>query len=196
MEEKVHAPEPGELPTTGQLNRATAIAAGVAAVLLVTTVLPAEYGIDPTGTGRLLGLTEMGLMKREAAQGAGSSGDLTLDPEPLVYSAQSGEEKVVLRPGEGKEIKATMQAGGEFDYEWSTSGPAVHYELHGEPAGAARGVYSSYDIGTSAGEKGKFRAPFDGTQGWYWRNDTGQPVTVAVRAKGTWAKFEPVTKRR
>jgi len=43
-------------------------------VLLLTTVLPAEYGIDPTGAGRVLGLTQMGEIKvrlaREAAADA------------------------------------------------------------------------------------------------------------------------------
>jgi hypothetical protein len=201
MEEKIHAPAIGELPSARQLNRATLIAAGVATVLLVTIVLPAEYGVDPVGTGRLLGLTEMGAMKRDAARAAAEpigadSEDITLDPEPpLTFSAQAGEQNLTLQPRQGREVKATMQAGGEFDYEWKTDGPAVHYELHGEPKGAAKGVYSSYDIGESAGEKGKFRAPFDGTQGWYWRNDTDKPVTINVKAKGTWAKFELLPQR-
>ena len=42
-------PTRAELPTSAQLVRSTLVAAGVAAVLLVTVVLPAEYGIDPTG---------------------------------------------------------------------------------------------------------------------------------------------------
>ena len=51
--------------------RSTLIAAAVALVLLITVVLPAEYGIDPTRIGRVLGLTQMGEIKvrlaREAA---------------------------------------------------------------------------------------------------------------------------------
>lgn len=70
-------PELADLPTTSRLLRSTAIAGGVAATLLVTIVLPAEYAVDPTGIGRLLGLTEMGAVKvaiaREAEQEA--SGD-------------------------------------------------------------------------------------------------------------------------
>lgn len=200
MEQDIHAPEPGELPSKRQLNRATAIAAGIAAVLLVTVVMPAEYGVDPIGTGQLLGLTEMGAMKRGAAQTAtpteDGSGDLTLEPEaPLVYVVQSAEQAVTLAPGEGREVKAAMKAGGEFNYKWSTNGAPVHYELHGEPDGGKDGEYSSYDIGVSAGEVGKFRAPFAGTQGWYWRNDAKQPVTVTVKAKGTWATFVTVPKK-
>lgn len=42
-----------------QLLRGTAIAAIVAAVLLVVAILPAEYGIDPTGIGKRLGLTAL-----------------------------------------------------------------------------------------------------------------------------------------
>ncbi len=42
-----------------QLAKTTAIALVVAAVLLVTVVLPAEYALDPLGTGRRLGLTEI-----------------------------------------------------------------------------------------------------------------------------------------
>lgn len=44
------------LPSNKQLVKATALAVAVAGVLLVTTVLPAEYGIDPTGVGSHLGL--------------------------------------------------------------------------------------------------------------------------------------------
>lgn len=198
MQQDIHAPAPGELPTQRQLNRATAIAAGIAAILLVAVVLPAEYGIDPLRTGRLLGLTEMGAMKVAANEpdSAAEEGDLTLDPKPaLTYSLQSGEQMVTLGAGEGREVKAKTQAGAEFDYEWSTGGTPVHFELHGEPDGGKKGEYTSYEIGKSAGEKGKFRAPFAGTQGWYWRNDSTAPVTVTVKATGTWASFSIVPKR-
>ncbi|WP_207459316.1 transmembrane anchor protein [Azospirillum sp. SYSU D00513] len=63
-------PAQADLPTSGQLLRSTVIAAVTAAVLLVTTVLPAEYGIDPTGVGRVLGLTEMGEIKATLAEEA------------------------------------------------------------------------------------------------------------------------------
>lgn len=48
-----------------KLLRSTAIAFVVAMVLLVTVVMPSEYGIDPTRIGRLLGLTEMGEIKEQ-----------------------------------------------------------------------------------------------------------------------------------
>lgn len=63
-------PTRADLPTSAQLVRSTVIAAGVAAALLVTVVLPSEYGIDPTGAGRALGLTEMGEIKTQLAEEA------------------------------------------------------------------------------------------------------------------------------
>ncbi len=63
-------PTRAELPSSAQLLRSTLIAAGVAAALLVTVVLPAEYGIDPTGAGRALGLAEMGEIKTQLAEEA------------------------------------------------------------------------------------------------------------------------------
>jgi len=63
-------PTRAELPSTGQLLRSTLIAAVIAVALLITVVLPAEYAIDPTGAGRLLGLTEMGEIKTQLAEEA------------------------------------------------------------------------------------------------------------------------------
>ncbi len=53
-----------------KLVRSTLIALVVAVALLVTVVLPAEYGIDPTGVGRVLGLTRMGEIKTRLAKEA------------------------------------------------------------------------------------------------------------------------------
>lgn len=204
MEQQVHAPAIGELPTTRQLNRSTLIAAGVAAAILAAVVLPAEYGVDPTGVGRFLGLTAMGEVKREAAIAENADGGatataasevLTLDDEAAAPAAPAGpaqtaEVTLTLQPDEGREVKATMRAGEQIDYRWAATGGRVNFELHGEPAGAASSEYTSYEKGTaSAGEAGKFRAPFDGTHGWYWRNRGTTPATITVSATGNFSKF-------
>ena len=61
-------PSRSELPSSAQLIRSTIIAAIVALLLLVTVVMPSEYALDPTGAGRLLGLTEMGEIKEQLAR--------------------------------------------------------------------------------------------------------------------------------
>ena len=87
-------PTRAELPTSGQLVRSTLIAAGVAAALLVTVVLPAEYGIDPTGVGSVLGLAEMGEIKTQLHQEA--EADRSVDQAgraPATPAAPASSEK-------------------------------------------------------------------------------------------------------
>lgn len=52
-------PDLDTLPTHAQLLKATGIALVLAGLLLITAVLPAEYGIDLTGIGSALGLTAL-----------------------------------------------------------------------------------------------------------------------------------------
>lgn len=183
-------PSSADLPTTKQLNRATLIAAAVAGALLVTVVMPAEYGVDPVGTGRILGLTAMGEAKKEANTEAAFKPTIVEElPTEGAATAQSQKVQITLAPGEGQEVKADMRGGDSFEYQWATGGPEVRFELHGEEKGAAADAYTSYEKGTSAGASGKFTAPFDGTHGWFWRNRTDGPVTITVVAKGTFRSF-------
>lgn len=204
MTQTTHSPTIDELPTNHQLNRATLIAVGVAAILLVTVVMPAEYGIDPVGTGNLMGLTAMGESKvQEDAplQTAQEGGELLLDEPseagaPVALGGEASEVQLTLQPDEGREVKATMIAGRGLEFEWSAADNAqVNWELHGEEIGASGNDYTSYEKGISAGESGTFRAPFDGTHGWYWVNRTGTPATITVRADGDFSKFELVPEK-
>ncbi len=61
---------PAPHPTSRQLLHSSAIAVAAAILILATVVLPAEYGIDPTGAGRALGLTRMGEIKMRLAREA------------------------------------------------------------------------------------------------------------------------------
>lgn len=56
-------PSQDELPSKAKLFRSTILAIVIAAVILITLVLPAEYGIDPTGIGQRTGLKRMGEIK-------------------------------------------------------------------------------------------------------------------------------------
>ena len=191
-------PTRSELPSVRQLNKATAFAAATAAILLVTIILPAEYGIDPTGIGSALGLKAMGVAKQTeqnaeneapAADTLASTDNASVAGEAPAAN-QNGKVTLTLQPGEGREVKATMKAGEEFEFSWATDKNAVNYDQHGEEFGAASDEYTSYDKGTKASSTGKFRAPFDGTHGWYWRNRPEVPVTITVSATGQFSKFE------
>ena len=63
-------PTRAELPSAIKLMQSTILAAIVALTLLITVVMPSEYGIDPTGVGRLLGLKQMGEIKTQLAEEA------------------------------------------------------------------------------------------------------------------------------
>ena len=69
---------------TDSLGRVSLVEVAVAVVLTVTVVLPAEYGVDPTGIGRRIGLTQMGRLKVELAKEAGMDG-LRYPAEDSVY---------------------------------------------------------------------------------------------------------------
>jgi biotin carboxyl carrier protein len=85
-------PNRAELPSTGKLIRSTLLAAVAATVLLVTVVLPAEYAIDPTGAGRLLGLTDMGEIKQQLAEEAElDRANAAAAPQPEVPAATTPE---------------------------------------------------------------------------------------------------------
>src|SRR5215207_2907645 len=92
-------PTRAQLPSSAQLLRSTLIASGVAAALLVTVVLPSEYGIDPTGAGRALGLTEMGEIKSQLADEAdadrAAAGAARTPPTPAAPTAPEQRSSLV-----------------------------------------------------------------------------------------------------
>lgn len=51
--------------TSGGLIRSTLLSGAAALAVLGVVYLPAEYGMDPTGFGAVLGLTEMGQIKQQ-----------------------------------------------------------------------------------------------------------------------------------
>src|SRR3546814_2926708 len=83
-------PSKSELPSTGKLITSTVIAMATAGMLLVTVVLPSEYAIDPTGVGRVLGLTEMGEIKTQLAEEAAA--DRAADKSAQIEDAASGRK--------------------------------------------------------------------------------------------------------
>ena len=180
------------LPSLRELNRATLLAVAAAGAILVTAVLPAEYGIDPLGTGRLLGLTAMGEMKQ--AQADGAAAPAAAIGEGVSRTADGATQvRITLRPYGGREVKAWMKAGEAIDYSWSSDGAPVEFEFHGDPENAVGDEYTSYEKGKAASGKGAFKAGFAGRHGWYWKNLTPYPVTITATAKGEFAKFEPLT---
>jgi hypothetical protein len=207
-------PTRAELPTSAQLVRSTIIAFITAAVLLVTVVMPADYGIDPTGIGRALNLTEMGVIKKDlaaeaaaddAAQAAGGAVAATAPavqaattaapvvsaaPAPVASAAAvvwRDETPVTLEPGAGIEIKLTMKEGDKALFDWAVQGGVVNFDTHGESF--PRSI--SYEKGRGvAAKQGELVAAFSGKHGWFFRNRGDAPVTVLLKTAGTYSEID------
>jgi hypothetical protein len=176
------------LPPT-QAREKIAVAAGaallVAGLVLVVAILPAEYGVDPLGTGAKLGLTALSEAEQKAAALTGGS---TVSAATVV-AAQDGafkQETVELKvgPREFVEYKYRLDKGEALLYSWKTSGQ-VNFEFHGEPDGAPSGYAETYEMKQAATQaSGTFTAPFPGIHGWYWENREDREVTITVMTAG------------
>lgn len=162
----------------------------VAGLILVGAVLPAEYGVDPLGVGRRLGLLAMGDAKQELVayqqtRATGATGEgggaPTLAPQPRGYQNEAVEFR--LAAGESVEYKYRLDKGEALLYSWSASSE-VPYELHAEPDGAPRGYAESFEKAEASAAAGTLVAPFSGIHGWYWENPTDHDVTVRLSAAG------------
>jgi hypothetical protein len=174
-------------PSKQKLAKATIVAALVAIVILFVAILPAEYGIDPLGTGAALGLTSL-----SDAAAAGPITPVTVPVLPGVYTAQPktykvDTEEINLSPGMGVEIKYHMEKGGGMIYSWKATGP-VMFEFHGEPDQKPnKDYYDSYELVDRVGKTeshGSFTAPSTGIHGWFWENKGDQAVKVTLHTAG------------
>ena len=194
-----------ELPSSRQLLRSTVIAAISALAILVTVVLPAEYGIDPTGAGRLLGLTEMGEIKRELSEEAEQDhrADAEIPNRPALFAdflglfigsahaqeAESWRDEVqfTLAPGQTYEVKLSMTEGDVAWYRMVVDGGRVNFDLHAHGSGKS----ITYERGRgSAGAEGELVAAFSGDHGWFWRNRDDQALTVKLGLRGTYSDLK------
>jgi hypothetical protein len=174
-------------------TRATVLALVGAAFLLVTLVLPAEYGIDPTGIGRLTGLKAMGDDKVAAARAhsaapvaapaAAKAGDVPYDTQSA-RALRTDSVDVTLAPNAEIEYKAILAEGDPIVFDWDAGGAEVRFDFHGEPSAGPSGMFLTYRKGAAAKAAGSLRAPFAGTHGWYWKNPTAQSVVIKLRVTG------------
>ena len=159
-----------------------------AGLILVMFVLPAEYGVDPLGTGARVGLLELGVVGQQVealsnTAATTSAGDATIVvPQDRAFKQETVEFKV--GPGEGMEYKYRLEKGEALLYSWTTTAP-VNVEFHAEPDGAPRGYAQTYQKEDQKSEaSGTLNAPFSGIHGWYWENTTDQEVTVTLVSAG------------
>ncbi|MCG8618886.1 MAG: transmembrane anchor protein [Desulfobacterales bacterium] len=200
------------LPSTQKLIKSTLSAAVIAAILLITTVLPGEYGIDPTGIGQAIGLKKMGEIKVSLAKEAAADkakAVQTLDPEPTLQDQEKEVEqitekaplsrsenpmrqetiRVTLVPNQGIEVKTKMSRGQTLTYKWSTDGGRANFDVHGDSK-ELKIDYFNYEKGSEQTKEGTITAAFDGSHGWFWRNRTSKTLTVDLQVSGEFSKLQ------
>ncbi|MDR0780758.1 MAG: hypothetical protein LBF16_08700 [Pseudomonadales bacterium] len=193
-------------PSTSKprLLRATLGSLVVAMFLLVVVVLPAEYGIDPTGFGRFSGLNALATPPaRTIALTDVIGGNQTLRevavpdtreptplPNPAVFQDQAQAPvtrtlSIVLEPDAETEVKLKMQEGKVALFSWQVDQGMVYVDMHGHDPSFGPDFFVRYkeeDEGT--GGNGSLTAPFSGEHGWFWLNYNEFPVTITLTVSG------------
>ena len=200
-----------------QLLKSVLIAVIIGALVLVGAVLPAEYGMDPLGTGKLFGFNR--LYVDETSESSNSIQSLpTMDFEtieltklgspPSTPKPSASEDPVPAKQldmrsdtiqikvpaGKGIEYKFMSLKLGSVKYDWTTSENAIVYiDFHGEvyeENPPEEVFYESYTVAYSNNMAGTFTAPFKGKHGWYFRNKNKADVTVTLHLIGQYELLE------
>jgi hypothetical protein len=196
------------LLTRGQILKATLGALILGILLFVIAVLPAEYGSDPLGTGKLLGFSRLyrpndpvSTIGGSAPQAypplkleeLGSGPDVPMpkeaqNPAPARQFEQRQDSITILIPaGKGLEYKMNILKYGTVKYEWITGQGILYFDFHGEvkEANPSKDVFfESYTAAYSNNMIGTFLAPFEGRHGWYFKNKGETDIVVSLRLSG------------
>lgn len=189
-----------DLPSSAQLLKSTIIAIIMIVILFVMVILPAEYGTDPTGVGKLLGLKEMGDIKMSLLEE--SQNESLQESEPFSIDTDSVEAEkisdtinedvveITIEPGKAIEIKLEMKIGDIVQYEWRTIKGGLNYNLHGDGyKGSKKSI--NYKKGRMVpSDSGELKAEFDGYHGWFWRNREKFSVTVILQTSGDYIRIK------
>lgn len=194
-----------------KIIRAVIFATLIGGLLLLCAILPAEYGIDPTGIGKQLGFSRLhtpgaeapgGVMPSRASyprlkmENAGSAphvkrpAEADNPPPKTQYEIREDSVEVTVPAGKGVEYKVYMLKHGRMKYEWTSDRDVLYFDFHGEVAQAAETkdvYYESYAMAYADNMVGTFLSPFEGKHGWFFRNNGKDDVKVTIRLKGQYS---------
>ena len=88
------------------------------------------------------------------------------------------------------EYKIVVEGGASAEYSWETDKGKLFFDFHGEPKTGNAGYFKSYKKDTLDKDKGSFEAPFEGTHGWYWKNNNPHPVLVTLKLRGSYSLMD------
>ena len=107
------------------------------------------------------------------------------------------EVVIITIPARGdKEYKLLLSKGAILEYSWETKGENLFYDFHGEPTGEKTGYFKSFNKNTENKASGTLIALFDGTHGWYWKNNTSSAVDVVLKVNGEYRHLDLTNKQK
>lgn len=162
-------PDSNTPPSSKNILIASATALVVALIVLLTVILPAEFGIDPLGTGRLTGLSA-----------------LSNDENPFEENLEGHRQDYVefeLGPFQSVEYKYLMDLDAPMVFSW-VADDEVYFDMHAEPAALGEEYAESFEQGNATSRYGSFHAPFTGIHGWFWENRGSTTVLVQLYSAG------------
>lgn len=199
-------------PPARAVARLAAVALVTSAAATVLFVLPAEYGIDPTGIGAKLGLlgladtapaADVAVPRMVTGSYPGIPEDFDyFDPETLGEPYSKTHERrprsdtltIELDVGEQVEYKAVMQRGAVIVFSWRVAEGIVYTDFHADPGENADGWPEGYFIRYRESETdhgaGSLVAPFDGNHGWYWLNIEERPIRITLELHGYYERID------
>lgn len=201
-------------PSRATLLKSALIALAAAIIATVLFVMPAEYGVDPTGVGKALGLTALAETDDHDDDApprmvVGSYPDKPaeedfdyFEPEVLGEPYSKGHSAgfrsdtitIELDTMEQVEYKAVMQQGDAIVYSWAVERGTVYTDFHADPGegaeGYPEGYYIRYRESETPTDAGSLTAPFDGNHGWYWLNIEEHPIRITLQVAGYYERID------
>jgi hypothetical protein len=96
--------------------------------------------------------------------------------------------------GDELEYKVQMKKDATFIYEWSVDVPKpdeFYFGFHGHTLAAGKAMtVATYKHATATSANGALTAPFDGVHGWFFQNQSANPV-VRVKISGFYELIPP-----
>ena len=89
-----------------------------------------------------------------------------------------------------KEYKLQLASGATLEYSWQSDKGNLFFDFHGEPKGDTTGYFKSFDKDTNSQSNGSLTTIFEGTHGWYWKNNNPYPVSITLNVNGEYQRLD------
>ncbi len=178
--------QPAVAPRRGKIILLGSAATLAIAAIVVIFVLPAETGFDPTGIGKMSGLTDIANPAASASLERGRKRVGVLTPGQTAPAAEPGVSDHwthVLHPYEEIELKYVLNKGAPMTFAWSADG-LLAYDMHAHPFDGGEKLTESYSVEKATRQSGRYVAAFSGIHGWHWQNRGMTPVRLTLDASG------------